>query len=101
MLKHTYEDGSVAELYENGDLVEVINNQIGGLGAKVGEWGKVVLSGEDRKRGHSGIISHIAIQTAGVSTPKDSFQQCIASIPVWAVRPKNPADLENAKEVIL
>jgi hypothetical protein len=86
MILQKYDDGSQSELYQNGDLVEIIKNQHSALGAKVGEWGKVVLDTDDRENGHAGITSFITIRTAGVSTAKRSFQMCISSVPVWNVK---------------
>lgn len=83
MKTHTYPDGSIQEMYENGDLVELTKKQLGELGAEIGDWGSVILTNsEDKDRGHTSHSSHIAIKTAGVSTPKDSFQQYLPSVPM-------------------
>lgn len=83
-----YPDASESYYYENGDLVKVIKGYKGSVDTEVGEWGVIRLRDrKDRKQGFSGHISHVSIQTAGVSTPKDSFFQCISSIPVWDIMP--------------
>lgn len=96
MIKKVYDDGSFAELYENGDLVELTKPQGGFLKNEVGEWGAVILSDKkDRERGHTSVISFICVATAGVSTPRDAFQQRISSVPVWQVQLRNKP---NGKE---
>ena len=87
MKRETYKDGSFTEFYEEGDLVELTERHPSSWSAKPGDWGEVVLKDkEDRDRGYSTSISFIRIRTAGVSTPKDSFVQCIPSVPVWHVQ---------------
>jgi len=90
MIKEIYSDGTYTEFYEPGDIVEVIKKQYSSfVDTDIGEWGRVILyDKKDRDRGHSGAISHIGIQLAGYSSPKDAFFQRIASIPVWDVRLK-------------
>ena len=92
MIPYRFKDGSILEQYENGDIVEVTEDdryRSISLGYSKGEWGRVILREQkDKEQGHTGSISHIGIQLAGVSTPENSFQQCISSIPVWNVKLK-------------
>lgn len=75
-----YKDGSKAELYEQGDLVELTRTQYGLVDNHPGEWGVVCLKDpRDKARGFTGYTSFIYIQFAGVSTSKDSFQQCTSA----------------------
>jgi len=84
-----YDDYSVHIMYETGDIVELIKDYNIGLGAIEGEWGVVELvDKKDKTKNHTGFTSCITIRTAGISTPKDSFQQCICHIPVWFIKPK-------------
>jgi len=41
---------------------------------------------KDRAYGVATCVSHIAIGTAGISTPKESFQRCISSVAAWEVK---------------
>ena len=93
-----YNDGSCQEHYEDGDLVTVIKAAPGGLGADLGDWGRVRLrDNKDRERGYSSSISHVRVITAGVSTPKNSFQQQIPSIPVWHLKGGRPLPAKTDK----
>ena len=88
-----YSDSSYQEHYEDGDIVTVIKSDNYGLGAEIGDWGKVKLRHkEDKDRGYSSCISHVSVITAGVSTPKTSLQQQIASIPVWCLKFGRPLE---------
>jgi len=86
MLIEKYRDGSYTELYQDGDLVELAESHNVGIGAEAGEWGRVVLNREDREIGHASCISSLTIKTAGVSTPKESFQQCISDVKAYKVK---------------
>lgn len=85
-----FDDGSIAEFYENGDLVELIKDYKNGFSFNhSGDWGSVILrSTKDKKRGYTSHTSHVTVQLAGVSTDENSFQKCIASIPVWMLKSK-------------
>lgn len=89
MKKFTYPDGSFYYTYCNGDYVQLINpRKRGFISNNIGEWGRVYLEDrEDRIHSCTGLISFITINTAGVSTDKDSFQQRITCVPVWDVAP--------------
>ena len=85
MLKKQHEDGSVSEFYEPNDIVIVTKDDPNG-NYEAGDWGRVILRDrEDKAKGHSTLISHIGIVTAGYCDPKDCFRQRISSIPVWDV----------------
>ena len=72
------------------------------LRAEAGEWGEVILSDKrDRDNGVATCINFIAIATAGISQPKESFRQCISGAPVWDVKaiPEQMKEaLEQAKQ---
>tara|TARA_Y100001936_G_C15654710_1_gene448266 strand:+ start:113 stop:604 length:492 start_codon:yes stop_codon:yes gene_type:complete len=101
MITQKHNDGSQTELYQNGDLVMLTEKQYLVLGADAGEWGAVILQDKkDRDNGVTTCISQITIATAGISQPKDSFQQRISSVPVRKVKaiPEQMAEaLKQAK----
>ena len=78
MLKQRYSDSSHSELYQNGDLVEIIvDDKYSTLFPyESGEWGVVRLSSqEDKQLGRSSLTSHVRVFIAGYSSPVESFIQ--------------------------
>lgn len=89
MEKIIYSDGSFSYTYKQGDYVQLTNlRERGFISNGVGEWGRVYLDEKaDRQNGHTGCTSFITMETAGISTKIDSFQQRITGVPVWDVAP--------------
>jgi len=76
MIKKRFADGSHAEFYENGDLVEIIRDDHYStlMPYKKGEWGRVYLQDrKDRERGSSSYTSFVRVIFEGYSSPIDCF----------------------------